>query len=145
MQKNVLLMLLTMRHKSKKRIVVFWFLCSVIFFIILASFYSIRLYEKKKTFVSPIPKYNAEAQTEQINMLSALLKEKNFVFSGVFPFDIESYIVKLMSGEEIFFSRNKPFEDQVSSLQLVLSRLTIEGKRVSRIDFRFNTPVLTMQ
>lgn len=128
-----------------KRMVVFWVVFSFCFFLLLVFFYSLRLFDKKNVFVSPIPKQNQEQQTEHINTLSEVLREKQILFSGVFPFDQNSYLVKLTSGEEVFFSSGRPLVEQVSSLQLILSRLTIEGKRVLRIDFRFDTPVLTMQ
>ncbi len=133
-----------MRQRSKRRIVIYWFLCSVAFFVVLVSFYSIRTLEKKKTFISPVSKQNQE-QTEQINRITELLKEKRISFSGVFVYDASSYLIKLGSGEDVFLARGKSLVEQVSSLQLILSRLTIEGKRVSRVDFRFDTPVLTIQ
>jgi hypothetical protein len=48
----------------------------------------------------------------------------------------------LESGIEVYFSQTKPLDEQIASLQLILNRLTIEGKRVSRVDFRFNNPVV---
>ena len=132
------------KHKFG-RIVFFGVVCSFFFFLLLVFFYSLLVLDKKKMFVSPIPKQNTEQQTENINTLSELLKAKHLAFSAVFPFDTTSYLVKLTSGEEVFFTNGKSLAKQVSSLQLALSRLTIEGKRVSRIDFRFNTPVLTMK
>ena len=95
--------------------------------------------------VAALSKQNQDQQIETINGISRVLKEKHIVFSGVFPFDHTSYLVKLVSGEEVLFTSTKPVVQQVSSLQLILSRLTIEGKRVLRVDFRFDTPVLTMQ
>lgn len=138
-------MLLIMRRKSKRRIVVFWLLGTAAFFMVFVSFYSLRVFAKKNVFVSPIPKQNSELQTEHMNTVIALLREKQIAFSGVFVFDSTSYMVKLESGEEVFLASAKPLTEQVSSLQLILSRLTIEGKRVSRVDFRFDTPVLTMR
>lgn len=133
-------------HKHlQRRLVMYWFFCSVVFFIILVSFYSIKQYENKKTFISAVPKQNLDQQTETINTILGVLKEKHITFSGVFVFDSASYLVKLASGEEVFLASGKSLVEQVSSLQLILSRLTIEGKRVSRVDFRFDTPVLTMQ
>ncbi len=44
---------------------------------------------------------------------------------------------------EIIFSPKKEISDQITSLQLVLSRLTIEGKKLKTLDFRFANPVVS--
>lgn len=132
-------------RRLNKKFIIFWIICSFIFFLLLVFFYSLRVFEKKKMFVSPLSKQNQDQQIETINDISRVLKEKHIVFSGVFPFDHTSYLAKLALGEEVLFTSTKSVIEQVSSLQLILSRLTIEGKRVSRVDFRFDTPVLTMR
>lgn len=134
------------RNKSSyslKKAVVFWLVC--LFFAIVA-FLCFFLFQKLKriVYVSPISKQNQD-QTTDINTIKSLLSEKHVRFSLVSPIDSSSYLITLLAGEEVIITAKKSFIDQVSSLQLVLSRLTIEGKRVSRIDFRFDTPVLTEQ
>ncbi len=52
------------------------------------------------------------------------------------------YSVELVDNGTVIFSQNKDIEKQISSLQLILSRLTIEGKRFKSLDFRFDKPVL---
>lgn len=44
---------------------------------------------------------------------------------------------------EIIFTPKKEISDQITSLQLVLSRLTIEGKKLKTLDFRFANPVVS--
>ncbi len=131
------------RKYSLKYVVVFWVGCLLIAFLASVGFFLFRKY-KSIIYVSPVPKQSQE-QTNDINTLKSLLLEKNIAFSLVSSWDSSSYLIKLVSGEEIVITAKKSLVDQVSSLQLVLSRLTIEGKRVSRIDFRFDTPVLTEQ
>lgn len=143
-----------MRHKFErrstgkhtlKRVAIFWIVFSFVLFILLVFFYYLRILEKKNVFVSPVSKQNQEQQTEHVNTITGVLREKHLDFSSVFPFDQNSYLIKLVSGEEVLLTGSKSLVEQVSSLQLILSRLTIEGKRVSRVDFRFDTPVLKMQ
>ncbi|HUS51988.1 MAG TPA: hypothetical protein VMX77_00815 [Candidatus Bathyarchaeia archaeon] len=43
---------------------------------------------------------------------------------------------------EVFFSSEKEASVQVGSLQLILSRTKIEGKRLKRVDLRFDKPVI---
>jgi|SRR3989344_6261348 len=106
----------------------------------------------KKTVISPIPQVvlsNSSSispnTNESLDILSFSLKKNNISFITVSVYDKESFLVKLSSGEEIIFSAEKNLDLQTSSLQLILSRLTIEGKRFSRLDFRFEKPVITLK
>jgi hypothetical protein len=51
--------------------------------------------------------------------------------------------VYLKDGGEVILSSKKDFKQQVSSLQLILSRLTIEGKKLKVLDLRFAHPVIS--
>lgn len=133
----------TGRH-TRRRIFVYWVVFSFVLFVLLVFLYYLKILEKKNIFISPVSKQNQDLQTEHVNTINSILKEKHMAFTSVFPYEENSYLIKLMSGEEILLAGNKSLVEQVSSLQLILSRLTIEGKRVSRVDFRFDTPVLTM-
>lgn len=54
-----------------------------------------------------------------------------------------SVTAKLDSGGEVIFAKNKAINSQIASLQLLLSRLTIEGKKLKSLDFRFASPVVS--
>jgi len=56
-----------------------------------------------------------------------------------------SLTVWLKDGEEIVFSFKKEIQIQVDSLQFILSRSKIEGRRVKKIDLRFDKPVVTYE
>lgn len=125
-----------------------------IFLFFLFIFYALKFYlplvAKKPAFVSPI----TFSIKEKIGILSGgssnkklenLLSQKNITFSSISILNDSSYLVKVTDDEEIIFSATKPMESQVSSLQLILSRLTIEGKRFTRLDFRFDKPVVTFR
>jgi len=51
--------------------------------------------------------------------------------------------VELRDGGELILSSKKDLENQLSSLQLILSRLTIEGKKLKKLDFRYDNPVVS--
>jgi cell division septal protein FtsQ len=51
-------------------------------------------------------------------------------------------LARLEDGLEVFFSSQKEATGQVGSLQLILSRTKIEGKRLERVDLRFDKPVI---
>ncbi|QQG40464.1 MAG: hypothetical protein HYV37_02735 [Candidatus Levyibacteriota bacterium] len=133
--------------RSKKRIVktiLFSALCSFMFFSSVSLLYVVKFWQKK-TFISPIAKETFDSNIYDINSLQTLLKDKNISFSSVSPFDNASYLVYLKTGEEVLFSSKKPYDMQVSSLQLIIARLTIEGKRFSRLDFRFDKPAIIIR
>lgn len=51
--------------------------------------------------------------------------------------------VDLKDGGKVIFSSKKDLKKQISSLQLMLSRLTIEGKKLKILDFRYDNPVVS--
>lgn len=76
--------------------------------------------------------------------LRKMLKDKNIQYGKVTYGDDLSFYVDLRDGGQVILSLNKGLENQISSLQLILSRLTIEGKRLKKLDFRFNKPVIEL-
>lgn len=77
--------------------------------------------------------------------LEEVLKKNDIPFENISRNDERSYLVKLTNEEEVIISSEKAYDTQVSSLQLLLSRLTIEGKRIARIDLRYENPVVVFQ
>lgn len=87
--------------------------------------------------LAPIP------QDDPILKLSNLLSQKGMEIS-VSPTSSDSAIlINLASGETIIFSTIKDMAAQVDSLQIILARLTIEGKKLKTLDFRYDKPVVT--
>jgi hypothetical protein len=102
---------------------------------------------RKKQLISPIAITGKPSQkivnpnaTAHIN---ELLTASNFHAIEVVAASNSAIFVTLDSGEHIIFSENKDLNAQITSLQLIKRQLTIEGKRVNRIDFRFDNPVLS--
>ena len=119
---------------------------SLVIFFLLTGFYMLQFFSQSQNFISPLSKsFVKGGTTADVNTLEKLLKEKNIAFSFLSPVDDASYLVSLTSGEEIVFSAHKPLSVQVSSLQLIVSRLTIEGKRIGRLDFRYDKPVIILR
>lgn len=56
-----------------------------------------------------------------------------------------AFLIVLHGGEEVLFSANKDISSQASSLQSIVSRLTIEGRGFKTIDFRFDKPIIVLQ
>jgi hypothetical protein len=54
-------------------------------------------------------------------------------------------MVVLSDDTEVVFSAEKDISNQIGSLQVTINNLTIVGKRISRVDMRFERPVVTFK
>ncbi|OGH14849.1 MAG: hypothetical protein A2860_00615 [Candidatus Levybacteria bacterium RIFCSPHIGHO2_01_FULL_37_33] len=132
-----------MRIKKLKRKSRFLFIKIVAPILILLILSSLLLYKLptvpffKKPIISPL----AKGEPSQGSNLEALLKIKNIPFTSIRRFS-DYYSVMLADGGEVFISSKKDLTIQIDSLQLMLSRLTIEGKRIKSLDFRFDKIII---
>ena len=55
------------------------------------------------------------------------------------------YFVLLTSGEEIVISSQKDIDSQISSLHFIIKRLTMEGRRIKKLDMSFDKPVVIFE
>lgn len=113
-------------------------------FLIIVSFLRSLLYTyNKKQVISPkSTQVKSSKNAIFIRDLQKTLVQKNIPFSSIMLATDSSVLVRFANGEKAIFSLEKPLDNQISSLQLVLSRLTIEGKRFTNIDFRFDKPII---
>ena len=94
-------------------------------------------FPKKGLFISPI----ALSNNFQGNQTEMLLQKADIPFQSIDNAS-DSYSVILKDGGKVILDKNKNVQNQISSLQLILSRLTIEGKRFKSLDFRYDKPVV---
>jgi hypothetical protein len=93
---------------------------------------------KKELFISPL----ALQKNTYSNELDDLLQKSGIAFASVESAGDFTYIINLRDGGQVVITQNKNVQNQISSLQLILSRLTIEGKRFKSLDFRYDKPVV---
>lgn len=133
------------RTSKVSRVLIVIFLSLITVFIIL---FFLKLFQLLKTnknlFISPIP-VGQKINKSGFKKIEELLSKNNISFSSITLATDSSFLVKLTNDEEAILASDKPIENQISSLQLVLSRLTIEGKRFIRLDFRFDKPIITFK
>ncbi|MCL5970790.1 MAG: FtsQ-type POTRA domain-containing protein [Patescibacteria group bacterium] len=91
---------------------------------------------------------NLGTNITQSNILVALkilntANRYNLRFVDIVPLDESTVEMSLDNGTRIVIGLNAKAEDIVSSLQMILKRFTIEGKTISKIDYRFEKPVIT--
>ena len=128
------------KERSKYRIKTLLILFISLLLIIVATEYLYFNFSFGRiTFISPIGKVGKS----QVASLENALDKKNISFSLANINSDGSFTVELRDGGKIILSSKKDLNNQLSSLQLILSRLTIEGKKLKKLDFRYDNPVVS--
>lgn len=122
-----------------------FFVVSILFTVIIFKSVSLLMLQRN-LYKSPISLNFKNILNEKpgTKTLEALLKSKNISYSKV-SLEGETYKIELINDEEILFDSKKPLNAQMSSLQLLLSRFTIEGKRFEKLDFRYDKPIIVFK
>ncbi|MEK9176134.1 MAG: hypothetical protein AAB520_01680 [Patescibacteria group bacterium] len=107
-------------------------------FVSISIFY-IAFLEKPGPITSPLSKDQVSG-TAKINKI---LKEKNISYKDISTSKDLYYVIKLSDKEEVIIDPKKNIEEQLSSLQFILSQLKIEGKTFKRLDFRYQKPIIS--
>jgi hypothetical protein len=91
----------------------------------------------QKVIIAPLPKQDPQRDLEN------LLREKKIdIEAGPIASD-SALLVELSSSKTlVVFAADKDLLLQVSSLQIVLNKLTIEGRKATKIDLRFKNPIM---
>ena len=133
-----------MRIKKLKRKSRFLFIKIVAPIFILLVLLSLLLYKLPTLFLfgKPIISPLAKNKLSQASSLEVLLTKAKIPFSSISQ-SSDYYTLTLLDGGQIFISSKKDLTIQINSLQLILNRLTIEGKRIKSLDFRFDKAVIS--
>lgn len=86
--------------------------------------------------VTPLP------GDDQIAKLTNILLDKNTVIDFPLRATDSAILARLKDDGEVWFSMNKDFISQVDFLQIILTRLKTEGKKIKKVDFRFDKPTV---
>jgi len=111
--------------------------------------YSVYLIKAQKPlYITPLSQNFSFSQgTHEDKNLNLVKKEFEKLHLPILKItaDADSYHVFLSDKSEIFFSSKKDINSQLASLQLILTRLTMEGKLYNKLDLRFDKPVITLR
>ena len=113
----------------------------VLFGLIIASvslFYTV-FFKTDPLYISPLSK----DQSPGISKIEKILKEKKIHYESLSVSEDLTYKVKLDQKSEVIIDPKKDAYEQLSSLQLILSQLKIEGKAFKRLDFRYQKPIIS--
>ena len=103
---------------------------------------------QRPLFVSPLPSLQALASPsnddEQVALIKKALKERSITFTSVENNDSQ-FLIKLENGGNVTLSAKKDIILQISSLQFVLSRLTMEGRQFRTLDLQYDKPIIVFK
>lgn len=93
---------------------------------------------EKKEIVIPLSK------NDPVDEIKAILQQKNIKFDGNIISSDSAILVKLAFPQniEVWFDKHKDLLMQVSSLQIILNKFTIEGRIARKVDLRFSEPLV---
>lgn len=132
------------RNHSIKRLSSLYLFCIIILLIVFFLSNSQNFSFFPKPIVSPLAFSNKSTKIVDRASIERLLSQKKIEYNTVVSATDSSYAVRLADGGEVIFSATKDIAIQISSLQLILSRFTIEGKRLSKLDFRYTNPIIVL-
>lgn len=83
-------------------------------------------------------------QTTEVSELAQKLEDKNIIFEELRESSNAADLIigKVRDGPKVYFSKNIETTWQVNSLRLILLKLTIDNKKPSLIDLRFDHPIV---
>ncbi len=125
------------KKTSKIFLIVSLFILITILFII--AYYFLTVFSRA-SYINPL----AAGKYKENIKLEEELSKANVLFITTTALNDSSFLVVLTDKEEVIFSSKKDLQSQIASLQLITKRLTIEGKRFKRLDFRYDKPVIEL-
>lgn len=127
------------KDRKQSRIKKLAILSLVLIMLSAGIFIYIWVSNKGAFYISPLAKQGVSKMV----ILEKNLNAKQVQYLSINTKPDGSLGIILKQGGEVILSSKKDIGAQVSSLQLILSRLTIEGKKLKVLDFRYNDPVIS--
>jgi len=106
----------------------------------------IYLYITNFKVISPLPAQlgswlptSSSDQSEKD--LTSLLRSRNIMYTAIAR-NADEFVITLNPKQQVILTREKNFAEQISSLQVILQQLTMEGREFRTLDLRFDKPVV---
>lgn len=125
------------KKASKKRLGLLLIVLGLL--LITLSLIGIKFLTHDPIFLSPL----SQNQESSISRIIQELKESKIDYQKIITNDDLSYTVDLGDDRQVVLDSNKNISHQLSSLQLIIAQLKIDGKTFRRLDFRYQKPVIT--
>jgi len=92
--------------------------------------------------LSPTPVLSAKDTINVVPLIESELKKQNVKVKSIEQ-NQDLITVTLESNQILLLSQKRDIKRDLASLQLIIRQLTMEGKRFTRLDLRFDKPVIT--
>ncbi len=136
-------------NRQRKKLIFRFFSISALFIIVSGvGIYLFVTQRNKPLYISPLASnFHISAPTKKDHDISEIKKglSKLSVKIDKIGQSGDDYVVTLKDKTTVIFSGNKNIETQLSSLQFILTRLTMEGKSAVLLDLRFDKPVIRLK
>jgi|SRR6185369_1725973 len=136
-----------LRNRKQFYIKIYVLIALFVVVIIAAYLTSIKLFGRT-AYISPLAKAALQDMSYKDDKDIALIKksvtDQKMEVSSV-KREGSSYVIILKDNSQIILSSEKDINSQISSLQFILSRLTMEGKLFTQLDLRFDKPVVKLR
>lgn len=121
---------------------------ALISILLLINFFNIVKYKNNPvsaTLINPVAGVNSDpAALDEIKAkLQSELAKRSVVYEKIISFN-NYYIIILSGKKEVYITPNKDLAEQITSLQFILNRLTMEGRSFRKLDLRFTKPVISL-
>ncbi len=107
--------------------------------IIASMLFFLAFLEKEEPIINPLSK----DQTSSGRIISKTLKDHKIQYKDLETTKDLKYKIKFEDNAEAIIDPKKDIESQITSLQLILSQLKIEGKAFKRLDFSYQKPIIS--
>ncbi len=137
------------RKRIVKRVLFFSvFTVGLVSFVSCCAYYFISVKLNQPLYLSPLASMKfvqASQEDKKIAVLKSELTKENIAFSKIEKANDSGYVVQLQKGGSVTFSSQKDIITQIASLQYILSHLTMEDRQFTRLDLRFEKPVIVLK
>ncbi len=132
---------------ARKRLLVISIACGAVGVVLVLT--GLFVQKGEPLFASPLPDTSSSQKIDTSQNVSKetrdLLKEKSIEFSSLSESKGKSFVITLKNGGEVIITDEKDLDEQLASLQRIVAQLTMEGKKLKRLDLRFDRPILVLQ
>lgn len=134
-----------------KKILLF---CAIVFlvFLLFSSVWSIlpqvKGYLTNQWYISPLASdfsiTDLQNKQDSADNIKKRVTDAGFSVNKIEEYN-DYFTVTLDPEGKVLLSKKKPVDRQISSLQLISSRFTIEGKHFVQLDLRFDRPIIIVK
>lgn len=103
------------------------------------------VYMNQPLYISPLPILKTVKGVDDVSVdqrVAGELKKNHIAYTAIDTVESSAIIVKLKDNGEVLLTSDKDISMQIASLQVILVRLTMEGKQFRKLDLRFSKPVI---